>query len=210
MRHAGRSFTRTAVVVLAVSVLAAVAAALASTRGGPTAAAGVRLAPTPPATVTATLIKRPTGTLPRGTLVRSSRLGLRVFVNADQGVALAGLTQAQYPVRTLDGGKTWRTDGPALHVNAAQAPLTVTEMGAANAHTFFAFGEGQVVDVTSDNGAHWYRAFLGDDVLAVVSRPGKLVAIAQVLADGTGTKALTWVYISKDGGRHWHFRDVLI
>ena len=47
-----------------------------------------------------------------------------MFTDGKHGFALAE-GQAQYPAATNDGGKTWKTNGPALHVNAAQAPLAV-------------------------------------------------------------------------------------
>ncbi len=165
--------------------------------------------PSPPATVAGTLITRLAGTLKPGSLVKSANLGLRVFPNAKHGFALADVGQAQYPAATVNGGKTWRTDGPALHINAAQAPLVVQEVGAANQQTYFAWGGGQVVDATNDAGKHWYRAFLGDVVMAVVSPTnGQLVAFAQA-STGSSSAAVTWVYVSTDGGRQWHYNDSL-
>jgi hypothetical protein len=202
-----RGRARTVAVTLVVAGPLVLALAMALQRPSPSAAA-VRT-PTPPATVAGTLIIRPTGTLKPGSLVKSADLGLRVFPNAKHGFALADVGQAQYPAATVDGGKIWRTDGPALHLNAAQAPLVVQEVGAANQRTFFAWGGGQVVDVTSDAGKHWYRAILGDVVMAVVSPAnGQLVAFAQT-ATGSGSTAVTWVYVSKDGGRQWHYSDSL-
>lgn len=91
-----------------------------------------------------------------------------------------------------------------MHLDAAQAPLAVSNAGAANRRTFFACCGAQVVDATGDGGKHWWRAFLGDVVLAVTSRPGgKLIAVAQASANSSGTQAATWVYSSKDGGHHW-------
>jgi hypothetical protein len=163
----------------------------------------------PPKTVTARALKPRPHTLRPGTAVRASDVfGVRAFPTARRGFALAGVGQAQYPVATVDGGTTWRTDGPALHLDAAQAPLSVTNAGAANRHTFFAFGGGQVVDVTSDSGKHWWQAFLGDLVLSVVPFGNRLVAVAQD-ATGRGAKAQTVVYISRDGGRHWRLNDKL-
>lgn len=195
---------------LAVSVVAAVAAvAVAAVAAGLSSAstppASSRSAPSPPQTVTATPITRAHGTLRPGTLVRSADLGARAFPNARDGFALASVVEAQYPAATVDGGRTWRTDGPALHLNAAQAPLAVLYAGAANPHTFFAFGGGQVVDATGDAGRHWWRAFLGGGVIAVVPRPGGgLLAIAQN-PGSTAATAVTLVYVSRDGGRHWHY-----
>jgi hypothetical protein len=176
-------------------------AALAAVLVGSIAAASAAAAP--PQTITASRITRPNGTLAPGSSVRASNLGQRVFVNANRGFALADVGGAQYPAASVNGGRTWKTNGPALHLNAAQAPLVVLDVGAANAHTFYAFGGGQVVGVTSDGGATWWRANLGDVVLAVVPRvSGGLIAIAQN-ATGSGSNATTVVYVSTDGGRHW-------
>jgi hypothetical protein len=162
-----------------------------------------------PKTITARAIKARPHTLHKGTAVKNRNIvGVRAFVNATHGFALASVGSAQYPAVTVDGGRTWRTNGPALHVNAANAPLAVVDAGAANAHTFFAFGGGQVVDLTSDAGKHWWQAFLGDDVLSVVSSGNRLIAVAQN-ATGSGAQAQTVVYVSRDGGRHWHLNNKL-
>ena len=49
---------------------------------------------------------------------------MRVFANRLIGFALTDIPPrggGTYPVATSDGGRTWRTDGPVLHVPAAQA-----------------------------------------------------------------------------------------
>ena len=198
---------------LALAILAALAIELGSTSPGASAAAAIRRDPSPPSSVGAVLIERPAGALRWGTVVRSATLGQRVFPDARHGFALADVGGGQYPATTSDGGTTWRVDGPPLHVNAAQAPLVVLQVGAANRHTFFAWGGpggGQSVDVTSDAGKHWFRALLGDVVMAVVADPnGRLVAFAQVATGSTGATAATWVYVSRDGGRHWHYSTSL-
>jgi hypothetical protein len=164
----------------------------------------------PPATVTASPIACPgVGCLPRGRRVRASRLiGAHVFVNNRRGFALADTHQAQYPVQTRDRGRTWRIDGPPLHVNAAQAPLAVTQVGARR-NAYFAWGGpdsgGNSVDVTPDRGAHWWRAFLGDIVLSVVAAPNRLIAVAQT--SRPNGRADDWVYVSTDGGHTWHLNN---
>lgn len=176
--------------------------ASASPRGAHAAAA-----PKPPATVTGMLITRRPGTLARGSLVSSGDVdSQREFLGTAHGFGLASVGGADYPVETTDGGKTWRTSGPAVHLDAAQAPLAVTVAGAANLHTFFACCDAQVVDSTGDGGKHWWRAFLGDVVLSVRGRPGgELIAFAQAAANSSGSQAVTWVYVSRDGGHHWHY-----
>jgi hypothetical protein len=156
-------------------------------------------------TVTARLIKPRPGTLRFGTQVRASSLfGNRVFTTRRHGFALADVNGAQYPAATLDAGNTWRTDGPALHLNAAQAPLVVLEIGATSQKRVFAYGGGNVIDTTSDGGRRWYAALFQGLVMAVVrGASGHLVAFVD---QQTGTMpGTTLQYVSRDGGRSWHY-----
>lgn len=198
--------------ILAAGLTAGVAwlgAASASTLSADTAS------PSAPKTLTAGRIKREPGTLAPGERVTSSSLGQRVFVNAHVGFALAYVGQAQYPARSTDGGATWRTFGPAIHVNATEAPLTVTDVGAANARTVYYYYGGWAIDVTSDGGKTWWRTLCSELSLAVVpAGNGRLLWITQ---DSTYNKstglpdnhAVTWPYVSTDGGRVWHYTTAL-
>src|ERR1700756_960622 len=164
--------------------------------------ASVAAAAGPQLTVTGTLISRPAHTLAPGSKVSGSKIfGQRVFVDATHGFALVDTGQAQYPAASTDGGKTWKTDGPALHLNAAQAPLAVAFIGAGGTKKIFAWGGGQVIDATPDGGAHWYRATFTGLPVAVLKNPkGHLVAFV----DGqTGASSVATQYVSKDGGKSW-------
>lgn len=186
-----------------------------SALGAPSAAGFARAAtnggtPTPPATITASLIRRRPGTVRRGTLVKPSELGQRVYVNDKLGFALGSVGQAQYPAKTTDGGAIWKTFGPALHVDAAQAPLSVTQIGVANARTIYYYGSGQVVDATGDGGKHWWQAFTDELSAAVVPGFGRrLVWFTQTAVGSSGTNAVTWVYTSNNGGKVWHYTTAL-
>jgi hypothetical protein len=176
---------------------AAVAALFATSTSDAIAASG------PQKTVKASRITRRSGTLAPGTAVSSASLGRRVFTDAAHGFALAGTGGAQYPAATSDGGATWTTDGPALHVNAAQAPLAVANIGAASRTRVFAYGSGQVVDTTRDGGQSWYRALFNGLVMAAVrGAGGRLVAFVDASVNGRG---VTWQYVSRDGGRTWRY-----
>jgi len=157
----------------------------------------------PQQTVTASRIKRPAHTvIPGTTLNLSDLVGQRVFVDATHGFALASVLGAQYPAATTDGGATWKTDGPALHLNAAQAPLSVTSIGATSRTTIFAYGSGQTVDTTSDGGLKWYRALFNGVVMAVVRGFGhRLVAFI----DTGNSNSPVLQYVSKNGGRTWSY-----
>jgi hypothetical protein len=190
------------------SWIAAITAATAVAGAG--IAVGVSsAASSSPSTVTAGLLKVKPGTVKPGTAVSTSALGTRVFPGSSTGFALAELSSGTYPAASSNGGRTWKTDGPVLHENAAQAPLVVQWAGAANSHTFFAYGGpggGQVVDVTADGGKHWYGAILGDVVTAVVPGSGRLVAFVQDSTAG-GSSVKTDVYVSTNGGRTWKLTD---
>ena len=187
-----------------VSILGVSAVALGSSIAG----APVAAAAGPQQTVTATLINRPAHTLAPGSRVSASKIfGHRVFNDAKHGFALVDTGQAQYPAATVDGGKTWKTDGPALHLNAAQAPLAVIYIGIAGPKTIFAWGTGQVIDSTSDGGQHWYRAvFFGLPVAVIRNPQGHLVAFVDGETSGSNS---TLQYVSKNGGKTWR-RDATI
>ena len=175
--------------------LGSVGSAGASTRAA--AAAVVN----PPKTVTATRITRRPGTLAPGSPVRAAEItGQRIFTDAKHGFALASVPDADYSVATTDGGKTWKTDGPALHLHAAQAPLAVVFIGAVNRRTLFAWGAGQVIDTTSDGGKTWYSALfsVGSPVAVVPDLQGHLRAYV-----GSFSGSSAWEYVSTDGGRTW-------
>jgi hypothetical protein len=181
-----------------VSSAIVVGVSLASDHGQRAAAASLS-----PVTVKASPITVGRGyrLLQPGTIVRSSRLGVRAFIDDSLGVALntgMSLNGVTYPVGTVNGGRTWRIDGPALHVPAANGPDAVTQIGAARPATFFAYGGpggANSVDVSADGGRHWFRAFLGGGVVAaVVDSNGELFAFT----GGGGA------FSSTDGGRTWH------
>jgi photosystem II stability/assembly factor-like uncharacterized protein len=198
------SAPRTALAALAVGAALLVWSNV-SVSGASTPAAAV--AAKPPKIVTAARITPRPGTLAPGTRVRSaSLLGQRVFTDANHGFALASPGEADYAVATTDGGKTWKTDGPALHLHAAQAPLVVVFIGAVNRRTVFAWGGGQVIDTTSDGGKHWYSALftVGGPVGVVRDLGGHLLAFVE-----SSSGASTWQYVSKDGGRTWHYKTTV-
>jgi len=173
---------------------------------------GARTASLPPATVTASALpaSSPAPFKPAGTDVSSSTLGTRVFLNNTHGFALANVRQgggADYPASTVNGGKTWRIDGPELHRAAANAPAVVTLVGAAKPATYFAYGGpggGNSIAVTSDGGKHWWRAYLFGAVYATVpfdTSTGAPGLFAFTNAPGA--------YYSIDGGRVWHYRKTV-
>jgi photosystem II stability/assembly factor-like uncharacterized protein len=148
--------------------------------------------------------------VPYGTLVRQSELGVRALADSKHGVALANVDSEGFAASTVDGGRTWRIDSPVFFAPAADAPLAVSLVGAANAHSYYAWGGGgSVVDTTTDGGQHWWQAFLSETVLAVTTnQSGQLVAVVQRQRSNTQKlTAMTAVYASRNGGRTWALTD---
>lgn len=209
-RAGGGEVVKPAVLALTVAVVSSTVVGVSSASERSAArAAGSK----PPASVAAKQLSADTSPFSRpGTIVSSSNLGVRVFVNAKDGFALAtvGLGGGTtYPADTVNAGKTWRIDGPHFHVSAANAPDVVTQLGAASPSTYFAYGGpggGESVDVTTDGGKQWWRAYL----------PGTPVAVVYGAVSATGTRGLLafvqpgpseiWAYVSTDGGRRWSYR----
>ena len=151
-----------------------------------------------------------------GTPVPSKTLGTRVFATNRVGFALATTANGvTYPAGTVDAGKVWRIIGPPLHIPAANGPAAVTSVGAVKPGFYFAYAGpegGNAIDVTADGGTHWWQAFLGDAVPAVVSDVnGRLTAFAQAGTGASPTKRVaTWVYYSTDGGRVWRYTKAYV
>jgi hypothetical protein len=142
-----------------------------------------------------------------GTFVSPSSLfSNRVFVNAKLGFALANGDNAQYPAVSTDRGRQWRIDGPQVHVDAADGPEAVQFVGITGPRTFFVYGS-SAVDVTTDGGRVWWETLLGEQVMAVVpGSAGQLVAyVEQSVSNQHLSPAVTWQYVSRDGGRHWRY-----
>ncbi len=197
-----------AVLAVAAVSFTAVGVSSASEEPAPRAAAA-----TPPASVTARPLPADTRPFSRpGTIVSSSDLGVRVFVNASRGFALATTSlggATTYPAETVNGGRTWRIDGPHLHVSAADGPDEVTALGVAGPATFFAYGGpggGEAVDVTSDGGKHWWRAYMPGNPVAVVYGVLSPSGARGLLALVQGKPGEIWAYVSTDGGRRWSYR----
>jgi photosystem II stability/assembly factor-like uncharacterized protein len=170
-------------------------------------------APSQPRVVRAARITNgPFRSIKPGTAVRLQASEPRAFADATHGFALFDSRSGEtFPVATTNRGRVWRIAGPVLHAPAAQGPLAVSQVGVAGPRTYIAYGDGSVVDVTTDGGRHWWRAGLGDEVPAVIASGRQLTAFAQLqIPSGSETlRAVTWVYSSTDGGRTWRADDLL-
>jgi hypothetical protein len=175
-----------------------------------TRAASSSAAPAPPLNLTArrlTARHSPFTELKPGTRVPRRVVDAPAFADSDHGFGLANLSDGEtFPARTTDGGRTWQIDGPVFHVPAADGPAGVSYAGIASPRIYFAYGS-SVVDVTTNSGKSWWQAGLGELVLAVVAQQHQLVAVVQHQTSATSQSltSVSWVYVSRDGGRHWRY-----
>ena len=173
--------------------------------------------PAPSTRIVAQPLRAAAAGLRPGTGVSPRFLGVRVFANRRDGFAITDLPQAgdgTYPVSTTDGGQTWRTDGPVLHIPAAQGPSAVDQAGVAGARTYFAWcgACNLIIDITADAGEHWWRAVMPGQVLAVIGsadpRAGLTAIIAGPTPAASGRGASLWVYTSPDGLRWTYDHEI--
>lgn len=204
---------RGAVGLLCAVMLSACGVLSASHRARPSSASAPSNA-SPPKTVAARRL-RPAASagLRPGTAVRRDFTGVRVFATSRVGFAITDLPRATggtYPVVTLNGGRTWRIDGPVLHVPAAQGPLAVSQAAVLGPKIYFAWcgACNMVIDVTPDAGMHWWQTFMPGEVLAVVGGPDPRAGLMAIIEGPTsasnGRGASVWVYSSTDG-RRWTY-----
>lgn len=169
----------------------------------------------PPKAVTARRLRpsAPAGLRP-GTPVGSGFTGVRVFANRRVGFAVTNVPQAgggTYPVATSNGGRTWRTDGPVLHIPAAQGAVAVGQAGVLGPRIYFAWcgACNTVIDVTADAGKRWWQTLMPGIVLAVIGgsnpRAGLTAIIEGPASAPNGRGASLWVYLSTDG-RRWTYK----
>lgn len=188
--------------------LAGLAAALSLGAAAIGLASASAAAPAPPLIVKASRIRPDTRPLTTpGTVVQGSAIfTARDFVSGSHGFALAvgAGGQAQYPVITTDGGRIWKVAGGHFHIDAANGPAVVTQIGVTGPGTYFAFGGpdgGSAVDVSTDGGRTWWQTFLPAPTEAVVDGYVGLRRALVAFLQGTPT----WVYVSKNGGRTWTY-----
>lgn len=133
---------------------------------------------------------------------------MRVYANARDGFAIGSppRTLDTYPLATINGGRTWRTAGPVLHIPAAQAAVGVAQAGVISPRIWFACcGLNGVVDVTPDAGTHWWQTFFPGEVVTVYPGPtscGRLIAVVQIYSKRTNPPL--WTYASATGRRWTH------
>ena len=80
------------------------------------------------------------------------------FATAETGYGLGGPFGTTYPLKTTDGGRSWRIAGPAFSLPVLDAALSVDQIAVAGPNEAYAYGgpqAGSTIDVTTDGGRQW-------------------------------------------------------
>ena len=185
-------------------IFAAVSAANAATSDAAGIRTEARQKAWTPAPVAGHRIRASPGSPRVGTSVRLPTNGIREFAGPRAGYALVTIGNATYPVKTVDGGRSWHVAGPRLHQNAAQGGAGVGAIQAASASVALAWGgitPDGVVDWTTDGGQNWFTARFPGVVLYVGTEGGTLVAnVYGSFRQGTTTHSGLWAYRENAGG----------
>ncbi len=119
------------------------------------------------------------------------------------------LMWATYPAISTDGGAIWRIGGPRFYVAAAQAASVTSSVGTLGSRGAYFWGQGgDVVDVTTNEGARWWTTGFAAGVYKVSDTRGTLrtVALGNQVKGGAFQ---AFLYLSTNSGRTWHLRGQL-
>ncbi len=150
-----------------------------------------------------------------GTTVALSEVNNIAFATGRVGYALGGPQGSEFPLKTTDGGRRWFIDGPALFLPVADGASAVSDLAVRSASEAYAYGGsggGSSIVVTTDAGKRWWRAYLGQAVVAAAQRGSDIWALAagpQSPPSAVNAVAVMWLYDSTNGGRSWTYRSTL-
>lgn len=153
---------------------------------------------------------QPPGVLvPKADIVATAGNGQQVLF----GLAVFdAFMEATYPAISTDSGATWLIDGPRFYVAAAQGPDLTDSLGTLSDRGAYFWGHGgDVVNVTTDEGVHWWATGFGfgAGVYKVSGRGHTLhtVALGEQLKGGSSFQA--FLYVSTNSGRTWRLHGKL-
>jgi hypothetical protein len=105
-----------------------------------------------------------------------------------------------------------RRQAPPWPTSTSAGPLGVNQIGVRGASTAFAWegaAPNTVVDLTSDAGRHWRRAFFPGSVLFVGADGGQVAAtVYGNVTQGSETHTGVWVYRTANG-RSWTYSSTV-
>lgn len=167
----------------------------------------LRAVPLPGGAPSSTPNFQPVGTpVPKADIVATAADSQRVVFGLAVYRVLMGAT---YPAISTDHGATWRIDGPRFYVAAAQAASVTGDVGALGPHGAYFWGQGgNSVEVTTDEGAHWWITGFAAGVYKVSATRGSLRTVA--LGDQVrGGAFQAFLYVSANSGKTWNLHGQL-
>ncbi len=149
-----------------------------------------------------------------GTEVPLNEVSSIAFATPRVGYALGGPFASSFPLKTVDGGRNWFIDGPAFFRPVADGASVVGDMTAASASEAYAYGGpygGSSIVITTDGGKQWWRAWLGQALLAVSQHGSDLWALAAgpTTSSSNALPPKMLLYDSGGDGRTWTYRSTL-
>ena len=148
-----------------------------------------------------------------GTLVTAAELSASPLIyqsmKGDAGYALATIDGDEYPIRTLNSGKTWRVAGMWFQNDSADAAAFASRITTFSARIAVAYdpSEAGPIYVTADAGVEWYNASLWGTITNIkftVEAVGpRIVITATVVPYSAKTTSQSVIYRTADGGKRW-------
>lgn len=145
-----------------------------------------------------------------GSLVTRSELNsslTSVDIIGSDGYALAFIGGFEYPVVTLDGGRTWRVAGLWFAGDWADAAWFTSQMTTFSPKVAVSWDPSGALYTTSDAGKQWFAALFPSMIMRVTAAPATAsvppaaLVVTIVRMGPHGPKMAR--FHSIDGGRHW-------
>jgi hypothetical protein len=149
-----------------------------------------------------------------GSVVTSAELGAAPIIykstKGDVGYALVTIEGFEYPIRTVNSGKTWRVAGMWFQNGSADGAAFASNIKTFSSLVAVAYDphEGGPLYLTTDAGVQWYKASLWGTVTSVAERTVVtprllLVFTATVVPYSAKTSSESVGYRTDDGGKLW-------
>jgi hypothetical protein len=126
------------------------------------------------------------------------------------GLATFPASSQTYPAISTDAGATWKIDGPLFHVDALQGASIVGSSGVLPPRGAYFWGRGgDIIWISHDEGAHWWKVVFDGGVDDVTLKKGVLEAVALGGQVEHATALQRFLYSSSDSGKTWKVRRPL-
>lgn len=123
------------------------------------------------------------------------------------GYALAVIDGDEYPIRTVNGGRSWRVAGTWFATDSADAAAAASSITMFSPLVAAAYAGGNFVYLTTDGGVQWFTASLWGTTMKVTQGfrdlGGTRFFVATVWPYSATSNAHDVKYMTNDDGRRW-------